>query len=362
MAFFKKKKVVKEKKKVTKSTNLFAMLTAEFGEEVIWDPNRPLASVETTGTDCYSVDWLLGGSGYPHGRIVEVFGAESSGKTTLAYLAMKATQKRGGAVALVDVENSIEPEYMRLCGVDAKTNFYLAQPDNAEQALSIVHRLVMTNRIDLVVLDSIGMLSPKAERDGELTDMRIGLTSRILTQHLRMMTPDLKRSKTCVIYINQIRDKIGGFGYGPQISTPGGKGMKHDASIRIEVTRLGALERGSGDNKQRIGFTTRLKTVKNKVAPPFRIVEVPILFNYGINEKLDFINLCLSSRALVKKQNFYYRGDKLIGNGWVEAWKKIQSRATLKERVLEKINTYLKKRSDLGLEVSNELDPAEAQE
>ena len=235
---------------------------------------------------------------------------------------------------------------MRSCGVD-DSQLIIVQPDYGEQALDIVEKLIDDGHVGLIIVDSVAALIPKAELEGEVTDMQIGLQARMMAKSMRRLSPALKGSQAVVMFTNQLRDKIGGFtGFmGPQTSTPGGRALKHAASVRIEIKKHQQLKTGT----KAIGFMAGIKVIKNKVAPPFRDVEVPLIYGYGYDERLDLINLALSCRAITKKSSIFYIKNKPIGDGWRECYKFIVSHKRVHEFVLAKVTSMLDKRADLGL-------------
>lgn len=352
-----KKKLPKERK-VVSSKNTLKMLLGKYGDGIVWafDGKQKEPEVEVIPTNCQSFNWVTGRGGVPRGRVTEVSGPESSGKTTLCYCIMATVQRAGGRAALIDAENAVDLDYMRLCGVDEKNNFIIAQPDYGEQALSMVEDIILDGRIDVVVVDSVAALIPKAELEAEMTDMQVGLQARMMAKSMRRITSLLKGSKTAVIFTNQLRDKIGGFGgFGPQTSTPGGRALKHAASVRIETRRTTPIKAGSAQ----IGFMTRVKVTKNKIAPPFREAQIPVVFNKGIDERLDFIELAIKSRALKKRASIFYYGEKAVGNGWLETYEKIIAREKLLEAVQSKIDKMFTKWSDAGRIEDPEADGGE---
>lgn len=264
--------------------------------------------VELLGSGALSLDLALGG-GYPKGRIVEVYGPESSGKTTLTLHAIAEIQKRGGTAAFVDAEHALDPAYARRLGVDTD-NLLVAQPDNGEQALEIVETLVRSNAVDLVVVDSVAALVPQAEIDGEMGDSHMGLQARLMSQALRKLTGIINKSKTIVIFINQIRMKIGVM-FGNPETTTGGNALKFYASVRMDIRRTGQIK--SGDDI--IGNRTKVKIVKNKIAPPFRAAEFDIMYNEGISRTGDVLDLAVLHGIVGKAGAWFDYNDAKIGQG-----------------------------------------------
>jgi len=264
--------------------------------------------VELLGSGALSLDLALGG-GYPKGRIVEVYGPESSGKTTLTLHAIAEIQKRGGTAAFVDAEHALDPAYARRLGVDTD-NLLVAQPDNGEQALEIVETLVRSSAVDLVVVDSVAALVPQAEIDGEMGDSHMGLQARLMSQALRKLTGIINKSKTIVIFINQIRMKIGVM-FGNPETTTGGNALKFYASVRMDIRRTGQIK--SGDDI--IGNRTKVKIVKNKIAPPFRSAEFDIMYNEGISRTGDVLDLAVIHGIVGKAGAWFDYNDAKIGQG-----------------------------------------------
>ena len=267
-----------------------------------------IAAVETTSTGALSLDLALGG-GIPKGRVVEVYGPESSGKTTLTLHAIAEVQRAGGTAAFIDAEHALDPAYAKRIGVDV-ANLLLSQPDNGEQALEIVETLVRSNAVDLIVIDSVAALVPRAEIEGDMGDSLPGLQARLMSQALRKLTAVISRSNATVIFINQIRMKIGVM-FGNPETTTGGNALKFYSSVRMDIRRIGQIK--SGD--EIIGNRTRVKVVKNKIAPPFRQAEFDIMYNEGISTVGDILDLAVNAEIVEKAGAWYaYKGAK-IGQG-----------------------------------------------
>jgi recombination protein RecA len=269
----------------------------------------PAKDIEVVSTGSLGLDVALGVGGLPRGRVVEIYGPESSGKTTLTLHAIAEAQKLGGTCAFVDAEHALDPQYAQKLGVDVD-NLLVSQPDTGEQALEITDMLVRSGAVDVVVVDSVAALTPKAEIEGEMGDSHMGLQARLMSQALRKLTGNIKRSNTMVIFINQIRMKIGVM-FGNPETTTGGNALKFYASVRLDIRRIGAIKKGD----EVIGNQTRVKVVKNKVSPPFRQAEFEILYGEGISRLGEIIDLGVAHGFVDKAGSWYsYNGDR-IGQG-----------------------------------------------
>ena len=286
-----------------------AQISKQFGDGSIMKlGENHKVDVELLPSGCLSLDIALGG-GYPKGRIIEIYGPESSGKTTLTLHAIAEIQKQGGTAAFIDAEHALDPAYARKLGVDTE-NLLVAQPDNGEQALEITETLVRSNAVDLIVVDSVAALVPQAEIDGDMGDAHMGLQARLMSQALRKLTGIINKSKATVIFINQIRMKIGVM-FGNPETTTGGNALKFYASVRADIRRIAQIK--SGDDV--IGNRTKVKIVKNKIAAPFRVAEFDIMYNEGISKTGDIIDLAVEHEILGKSGAFYKYNDQNIGQG-----------------------------------------------
>jgi len=271
--------------------------------------DRPSIGENIISTGCLSLDVALGVGGVPRGRIVEIYGPESGGKTTLALHIVAEAQKNSGYAAFVDVEHALDPEYAKALGVNTE-DLLVSQPDTGEQALEITETLVRSGALDVIVLDSVAALVPKAELDGEMGDSHMGLQARLMSQALRKLTGTVSRSNTCVIFINQIREKIGVM-FGNPETTPGGRALKFYSSQRLEIRRITTIKNGTDP----VGNRVRVKVVKNKVAPPFKMAEFDIMYGQGISYIGDVLDLAVTGDIIQKMGAWYAYKDEKIGQG-----------------------------------------------
>ena len=291
--------------------------------------------VEAISTGCLSLDMALGVGGVPKGRIVEVFGPESSGKTTLALHIVAECQKNGGKAAFIDAENALDPEYAKNLGCNAD-DLLVSQPDSGEQALDILQKLLETAALDVIVIDSVAALVPKAELDGQIGDVTVGLQARLMSQALRKLSGPINKSRTCVVFINQIREKIGVM-FGSPETTPGGRALKFYSSVRLDIRRIAAIKEGT----DMTGNRTRVKVVKNKVAPPFKMTEFDIMYGKGISYAGDLLDLALQGGVVEKMGSWFsYKGDK-IAQGREKVKTLLETDEKLMKSVLSDVKDYL---------------------
>lgn len=288
------------------------------------------ANVETFPTGAVSLDIALGG-GIPRGRIIEVYGPESSGKTTLTLHAIAEVQKRGGVAAFIDAEHALDPQYAKRIGVNLE-NLLVSQPDNGEQALEIVESLVRSNAVDLIVVDSVAALVPQAEIEGDMGDSHMGLQARLMSQALRKLTAIISKSKSTVIFINQLRMKIGVM-FGNPETTTGGNALKFYASLRMDIRRISQIKQGD----QVIGNRTRVKVVKNKIAPPFRESEFDIMYNEGISREGDVLDMATAKEIVEKSGAWFAYGGEKIGQGREAAKQYLRDNPKVLEKIAKQV-------------------------
>lgn len=310
-----------------------SQIEKQFGKGAVMKLGAASANIRIAAvpTGCLELDFALGVGGIPRGRVTEIFGPESSGKTTVALHVIAEAQKLGGAAAFIDAEHALDPSYAAKLGVDVE-NLYVSQPDTGEQALEIAEALVRSGAIDVVVIDSVAALVPKAEIDGEMGDSHVGLQARLMSQALRKLAGVISKSNTVAIFINQLREKVGVM-FGNPETTPGGKALKFYATVRLDVRRIESLKSGT----EIIGNRTRVKIVKNKVAPPFRVAEFDILYGEGISKEGTILDMSVTHNLINKTGSWYTYHDERIGQG------------------RENARQYIKKNPDIMLDLEKRL-------
>ena len=313
-----------------------SQIEKQYGKGAVMKLGDPAAqmNVETIPTGSLSLDIALGLGGIPKGRIVEIYGPESSGKTTVTLHMIAEVQKRGGIAGFIDAEHALDPVYAKNIGVDID-NLYISQPDNGEQALEITETMVRSGAIDIIVVDSVAALVPKAEIDGDMGDAHVGLQARLMSQALRKLTAIISKSNCTVIFINQLREKVG-IMFGNPETTTGGRALKFYSSVRMDVRRIESLKQGG----EVIGNRTRVKVVKNKIAPPFKEAEFDIMFGEGISTAGDILDLAASIDVIVKSGAWYaYEGNK-IGQGRENAKQYLKDNPAVMEEVEKKVRAH----------------------
>jgi len=308
--------------------------------------------IEAVSTGSLTLDAALGIGGLPKGRVVEIYGPESSGKTTMALQVIAETQKDGGTAAFIDAEHALDPKYAENLGVNLD-ELLLSQPDSGEQALEITDTLVRSGAVNTIVIDSVAALTPKAEIDGDMGDSHMGLQARLMSQALRKLSGNIKKSNTLVIFINQIRMKIGVM-FGSPETTTGGNALKFYSSVRLDIRRIGAIKRGD----EIVGNETRVKIVKNKVSPPFRIAEFDILYGEGVSKESELIDLGVKYNILEKSGAWYSYGSDRIGQGKDNSRIFLKDNPDTSQEIEEKIKAFISGDTN-SLEENNEKIPAD---
>jgi recombination protein RecA len=319
--------------KIRALESALAQIEKQYGKGSIMklgDTNANM-SIETVPTGSISLDIALGLGGVPKGRIVEVYGPESSGKTTVALHMVAEVQKRGGIAGFIDAEHALDPVYAKNIGVDID-NLYISQPDNGEQALEITETMVRSGAVDIIIVDSVAALVPKAEIDGEMGDSHVGLQARLMSQALRKLTAVISKSNCIVVFINQLREKVGVM-FGSPETTTGGRALKFYASIRLDVRRIESLKQGG----EVVGNRTRIKVVKNKIAPPFKEAEFDIMFGKGISREGDILDLAAESGIINKSGAWFAYNDAKIGQGRENAKQYLLENPSICEEVEVKV-------------------------
>ena len=289
----------------------FAQIHKQYGKgSVMLLGDNPVADIKSISTGSLLIDEAIGVNGLPCGRIVEVFGPESSGKTTLALQTIAQAQKAGGICAFIDAEHALDPKYATNLGVNID-ELIISQPDFGEQALDIAEMLIRSNAVDLIVIDSVAALVPKAELEGEMGDTHVGLQARLMSQALRKLTSIIHKSNTILLFINQIRQTISGMSFGPKETTSGGKALKFYASVRLDIRKIASLKK----NEVHFGNRVCVKVVKNKVAAPFKSVEVDLIFNEGISKELELLDMAIARNIVKQSGSWFAFGDVKLAQG-----------------------------------------------
>src|SRR5262245_6807801 len=330
----------RSEKERTKAVELaVGQIEKQFGKGSIMrlGGTESIAPIAAISTGSISIDWALGVGGLPRGRVIEIFGPESSGKTTLALQAIAQAQKRGGVAAFIDAEHALDAQYAQKLGV-VLDNLLVSQPDNGEQALEIAEVLIRSNGVDVVVVDSVAALVPRAEIEGEMGEAQMGLQARLMSQALRKLTGVVAKSKTCLIFINQLREKIGVM-FGNPETTTGGRALKFYSTVRVDIRRIGAIK----DGETIVGGRTRVKIVKNKVAPPFREAEFDVMYGEGISREGDLIDQGVERRIIEKSGTWFSFAGERMGQGRENA------KAFLKQNPAMAATIEQKLRAEMGL-------------
>ncbi len=341
MAFSKKGKEPKEDKKIADSSanieDTLRAIRTKFGDDAIMKlGDKPRVGVDAIPTGSIGLDAALGVGGMPRGRIVEIFGPESSGKTTLSLHVIAEAQKKGGICAFVDAEHAMDPEYAKRLGVKIE-ELLISQPDTGEQALEIVESLVRSGKMDVIVIDSVAALTPKDEIEGDMGAHHVGKQARLMSQALRKLTSIVAKSKTIVIFINQIRMQIGVM-FGNPETTPGGKALKFYTSVRLDIRRIAQIKKG----EEVMGGRVRVKVVKNKVAAPFKQTEFDLMYNEGISKEGEIIALGESMNIVQKSGNSYAYGDVKLGRGYDATRQFLKENHKISDQILKEIRAKLK--------------------
>ena len=314
-----------------------SQIDRQFGKGAIMrlGDDHPTLMDNVISTGALSLDVALGIGGVPRGRIIEIFGPESSGKTTLALHIIAEAQKLDGYAAFIDAEHALDPEYSKRLGVNTE-ELLVSQPDSGEQALEITETLVRSSALDVIVIDSVAALVPRVELEGEMGDTHVGLQARLMSQALRKLTGTVSRSNTCVIFVNQIREKIGVM-YGNPETTPGGRALKFYTSIRMEIRRIATIK----DGTESVGNRTRVKVVKNKVAPPFKMTEFDIMYGRGISYEGDILDLAVKGDIIEKMGSWFSYGDLKIGQGRENAKLYLKENPKELKKVISKVKAFM---------------------
>ncbi len=327
----------KENKKTKALELAISQVDRQFGKGAIMrmGADHPVLLDNSISTGCLSLDVALGVGGIPRGRVIEIFGPESSGKTTLALHIVAEAQKAGGYAAFIDAEHAMDAQYSKMLGVNIE-ELLVAQPDTGEQALEITETLVRSSALDVIVIDSVAALVPRAELEGEMGDSHVGLQARLMSQALRKLTGTVSRSNTAVVFINQIREKIGVM-YGNPETTPGGRALKFYTSVRLDIRRIATIK----DGTDIVGNRTRVKVVKNKVAPPFKQTEFDIMYNQGISYEGDILDLAVKGEIVQKMGSWFSYNDMKIGQGRENAKQFFMDNNDVREEIITHVKSFM---------------------
>jgi recombination protein RecA len=312
--------------------NALAAIEKQFGKGAIMQlGENALTDIAGISTGALSLDIALGGRGIPRGRIIEIFGPESSGKTTVALHAVANAQRQGGVAAFIDAEHALDPSWAKRIGVDLE-GLLVSQPSSGEEALKIAEMLVKSNAVDIIVIDSVAALVPRAEVEGEIGDSHVGLQARLMSQAMRILNPTISKTKTCMIFINQIRQKIGVM-FGNPETTSGGLALKFYASVRLDIRRVTDVKEG----EEKIGSRVKVRVVKNKVAPPFRVAEFDLMYDRGISREGDLIDLAIEDKLIDKSGSWLNYGEVRLGQGRENAKQYLRDNPALVEEITKKV-------------------------
>jgi recombination protein RecA len=312
--------------------NALASIEKQFGKGAIMQlGERAVQDIPGISTGALSLDLALGGRGLPRGRITEIFGPESSGKTTVALHTIANAQRQGGVAAFIDAEHALDPSWAKRLGVDLE-GLLVSQPSNGEEALKIAEMLVKSNAVDIIVIDSVAALVPRAEVEGEIGDTHVGIQARLMSQALRILNPTIARTKTCIIFINQIRQKIGVM-FGNPETTSGGLALKFYSSVRMDIRRISDVK----DGEEKVGSRVKVRVVKNKVAPPFRAAEFDLMYDRGISREGDLIDLGIEDKIIDKSGSWLNYGEMRLGQGRENAKQYLRDNPALLEEITKKI-------------------------
>src|SRR5437899_4687050 len=312
--------------------NALAQIEKQFGKGAIMQLGETsVADVPGISTGALSLDIALGGRGLPRGRIIEIFGPESSGKTTVALHAVANAQRQGGVAAFIDAEHALDPGWAKRVGVDLES-LLVSQPSSGEEALKIAEMLVKSNAVDIIVIDSVAALLPPSEVEGEIGDQHVGLQARLMSQALRILNPTISRTKTCMVFINQIRQKIGVM-FGNPETTSGGLALKFYSSARLDIRKISSVK----DGEETIGSRVKVRVVKNKVAPPFKQAEFDLMYDHGISREGDLMDLAIEDKIIEKSGSWISYGDLRLGQGRENAKQYLRDNPALIEEITKKV-------------------------